>query len=112
MSRVAVIFLALAIIMEVIATSVLKASESFTKIIPSLITIICYCAAFWCITIPMRTVPTGIIYAIWSGVGIVLIGLVSWWVYGQKLDIPAIIGIMLIMSGVIVINLFSKSIAH
>ncbi|MCW2483866.1 SMR family transporter, partial [Candidatus Symbiopectobacterium sp. NZEC135] len=68
--------------------------------------------SFYCLSLTMRTLPTGIIYAIWSGVGIVLIATVSWLFYGQKLDLPAMLGMLLIILGVIVINLFSKSVAH
>ncbi|ECD2298030.1 QacE family quaternary ammonium compound efflux SMR transporter [Salmonella enterica subsp. enterica] len=117
MTKEAVIFLFIAIVVEVIATISLKLSDSFTRLVPSLVTIIGYCIAFWCLTIPMRTIPmrtipAGIIYAIWSGVGIVLIGLIGWLFLGQKLDVPAIIGMLLIICGVIVINLFSKSVSH
>lgn len=112
MTKEAIIFLFIAIVVEVIATISLKLSDSFTRLVPSLVTIIGYCIAFWCLTIPMRTIPAGIIYAIWSGVGIVLIGLIGWLFLGQKLDVPAIIGMLLIIYGVIVINLFSKSVSH
>lgn len=78
MTKEAVIFLFIAIVVEVIATISLKLSDSFTRLVPSIVTIIGYCIAFWCLTIPMRTIPAGIIYAIWSGVGIVLIGLIGW----------------------------------
>lgn len=99
MTKEAVIFLFIAIVVEVIATISLKLSDSFTRLVPSLVTIIGYCIAFWCLTIPMRTIPAGIIYAIWSGVGIVLIGLIGWLFLGQKLDMPAIIGMLLIICG-------------
>lgn len=112
MNKEALIFLAIAIVMEVIATTALKSSDSFTRLLPSVISITGYCIAFWCLTIPMRSIPTGIIYAIWSGAGIVLIGLVGWLVHGQKLDMPAILGMGCIIAGVVIINLFSKSVAH
>ena len=112
MNKEAVIFLAFAIITEVIATTALKASDSFTRLVPSAISILGYCIALWCLTIPMRTMPTGVIYAIWSGVGIVLIGTVGWIMHGQKLDIPAMLGMGLIIAGVVIINLFSKTVAH
>ncbi|EPP1006221.1 SMR family transporter, partial [Cronobacter dublinensis] len=73
---------------------------------------VCYGIAFWCLSVTMRTIPTGIIYAIWSGVGIVLIGIVGWIFLGQKLDLPAMLGMGLIIAGVIVINLFSRAVAH
>ncbi|NLS43015.1 QacE family quaternary ammonium compound efflux SMR transporter [BEV proteobacterium] len=106
------LFLSLAIVAEVIATSALKLSDGFSRLMPSIITVIFYGVSFYCLSLTMRTLPTGIIYAIWSGVGIVLISTVSWLFYGQKLDLPAILGMLLIILGVIVINLFSKSVAH
>ncbi|MBG6244270.1 QacE family quaternary ammonium compound efflux SMR transporter [Candidatus Symbiopectobacterium sp. 'North America'] len=106
------LFLFLAIVAEVIATSALKLSDGFSRLMPSIITVIFYGVSFYCLSLTMRTLPTGIIYAIWSGVGIVLIATVSWLFYGQKLDLPAILGMLLIILGVIVINLFSKSVAH
>ncbi|SFT70264.1 small multidrug resistance pump [Kosakonia arachidis] len=112
MNKDALIFLAIAIVFEVIATTALKSSDSFTRLLPSIISIVGYCIAFWCLTIPMRTIPTGIIYAIWSGAGIVLIGIVGWLVHGQKLDLPAILGMGMIIAGVVIINLFSRSVAH
>ena len=112
MNKEALIFLAVAIIAEEIATIALKSSVNFTRLFPSIISMAGYCIAFWCLTIPMRTIPTGMIYAIWSGAGIVLIGTVGWLVHGQKLDIPAMLGMGLIIAGVITINVFSKSVAH
>ncbi|MCW2474587.1 MULTISPECIES: SMR family transporter [unclassified Symbiopectobacterium] len=106
------LFLSLAIVAEVIATSALKLSDGFSRLMPSIITVIFYGVSFYCLSLTMRTLPTGIIYAIWSGVGIVLIATVSWLFYGQKLDLPAMLGMLLIILGVIVINLFSKSVAH
>lgn len=106
------LFLIFSIICEVIATTSLKSSCSFTKLTPSVITIFFYILAFYSLTIPMKVLPTGIIYAIWSGTGIVLIGLVSWLLQGQKLDVPAMFWMLLIVIGVLVINIFSKSITH
>lgn len=106
------IFLSISIICEVIATTSLKLSDSFTRLWPALITVIFYVIAFWSLTVPMRTIPTGVIYAMWSGAGIVLIGLVGWIFYGQKLDIAALTGMGLILTGVLVINLLSKTITH
>ncbi|POP43378.1 QacE family quaternary ammonium compound efflux SMR transporter [Superficieibacter electus] len=112
MSKEAIIFLLIAIIAEVVATTALKLSDSFTRLVPGVVAVVGYCIAFWCLTIAMRTIPTGVIYAIWSGVGIVLIGIVGWLFLGQKLDLPAMLGMGLIIAGVMVINLFSKSIGH
>ncbi|WP_236329057.1 SMR family transporter [Enterobacter quasihormaechei] len=106
------LFLLLSIASEVIATTALKLSDSFTRLWPSVITVMFYIIAFWSLTIPMRTIPTGIIYAVWSGAGIVLISLAGWIIYGQKLDMAALTGIGLIIAGVMVINLFSNSTGH
>ena len=106
------LYLALAIVFEVVGTTALKATDSFTRPLPSLVTVGCYAASFYLLTFSLKVLPTGIAYAIWSGVGIVLISLASWLVYGQRLDLPAIAGLGLIIAGVVVINMFSKSITH
>lgn len=106
------LFLSLAIVAEVIATSALKLSDGFSRLMPSIVTIVFYGISFYCLSLTMRYLPTGVIYAIWSGVGIVLIATVSWLFYGQKLDVPAMLGMLLIILGVIVINVFSTSVAH
>ncbi len=106
------LFLALAIIAEVIGTSFLKLADGFSKPIPSLITIIGYAAAFYFLSLTLRTIPVGVAYAIWSGVGIVLISLIAWLFMGQKLDAPAMLGMGLIVAGVVVLNVFSKVSAH
>ncbi|WP_132259121.1 DMT family transporter [Paucimonas lemoignei] len=106
------IFLFIAILTEVIATTALKASDGFTRLWPSALVVAGYGIAFYCLALTLRTIPMGIAYAIWSGVGIVLISAIAWLWYGQKLDMPAILGIGLIVAGVMVINLFSKSVAH
>lgn len=104
--------LGIAIVLEVIATSFLKASEGFSKLVPTVITAVCYTGSFYCLSLTLRTMPTGTAYAMWSGVGVVLISLVSWIAFKQKLDGPAMAGIGLIVAGVVVINLFSKSGSH
>jgi small multidrug resistance pump len=106
------LYLAIAIVAEVIATSFMKQSEGFTKLGPSLITGAGYVVAFYFLSLTLRTLPTGIAYAIWSGVGIVLIAGIAWAFQGQKLDLPAMAGMALIISGVLVMNLFSSSVAH
>lgn len=106
------VFLFTAILTEVIATTALKASDGFTRFWPSTLVVIGYGVAFYFLALTLRTIPMGIAYAIWSGVGIVLISAIAWFWYGQKLDIPAILGIALIVAGVVVINLFSKSVAR
>ncbi len=103
------VYLALAIVAEVIATTCLKASDGFSKLVPSIITVIGYGIAFFFLSLALRTIPTGIAYAIWSGVGIVLIASAAWAFQGQRLDVPALIGMALIVAGVVVINVFSKS---
>ena len=105
-------YLALAIVSEVIATSLLKSAENFTRPWPSVFTVVFYVIAFAFLSLTLRTLPTGIAYAIWSGVGIVLISVVSWLWFGQQLDAPALLGMGLIIAGVVVINVFSKSVAH
>ena len=102
-------YLAVAIVAEVIATSALKASEGFSRFVPSLVVVAGYGIAFFCLSLTLRTIPVGIVYAIWSGVGIVLIALAGYFVFGQVLDAPALIGMGLIVAGVLVINLFSRS---
>lgn len=106
------LFLLVAILFETIATSSLKASEQFTKIVPSLITVIGYIAAFYFLSLTLKTIPVGIAYAIWSGIGIVLITLAGIILFKQIPDLPAIIGMLLIVTGVVVINVFSKTSAH
>jgi small multidrug resistance pump len=104
--------LSAAIVLEVISTAMLKASDSFTKLWPTLGALLGFAAAFYCLTLVLRTVPTGVAYAIWSGVGIVLTAGVSWVVFKQRLDAPALGGMALIVAGVVVMNVFSKSTAH
>jgi len=106
------VFLSIAIISEVIATSCLKASEGFTRFWPSVVVVIGYLLAFYLLSLTLKTIPVGIAYAVWSGVGIVLIAMVGWLFLGQKLDMPAIIGLVFIITGVMVINVFSRTIAH
>lgn len=108
----AYLYLAVAILAEVIATSALKASEEFTKLYPSLIVVVGYSIAFYFMTLVLRTIPIGITYAIWSGLGIILVAIIGIVLYKETPDIPAIIGMGLIISGVAVIHLFSESIKH
>ena len=104
--------LAIAIVAEVIGTTALKASNEFTRLVPSLIVVVGYGTAFYFMSISMRVLPVGIMYAIWSGMGIVLVSIIGWAVYRQVLDVPAMIGMGLIIAGAIVINVFSKSVVH
>ncbi|MEN2748225.1 SMR family transporter [Sphingomonas sp. T9W2] len=106
------LWLATAIVAEVIATSTMRATQGFTRIAPSLVTVMGYAVAFYCLSRTLEQVPTGIAYAIWSGVGIVLVAGIAWVWQGQRLDVPAMVGMGLIIAGVIVMNLFSDSVAH
>ncbi len=106
------LFLSFAIISEVIATSALKATGEFTRLWPTVIVVIGYLSAFYFLTLTLRTLPVGIAYAIWSGAGVALITLAGWVFYKQTLDMPAFIGIALIVAGVVVLNVFSKSVPH
>lgn len=106
------IFLTVAIISEVAGTSALKSAEGFTRFWPSAIVVVGYASAFYFLSLTLKAIPVGIAYAVWSGVGTALIALVAWVFMGQKLDVPAVVGILLIVAGVLVINVFSKSAAH
>ena len=106
------VYLLLAIVSEVVATSALKSSESFSRLWPSVLTGVGYGVAFYLLSLTLRELPVGIAYAIWSGVGIVLVSLAAVVLFGQKLDLPALIGMGLIVAGVIVINVCSKSVVH
>lgn len=105
-------FLLLAIISEVAGTSALKYTEGFTRFWPSSVVVAGYASAFYLLSLILKTIPVGVAYAIWSGVGTALIVLIGWIFIGQKLDIPAVVGILLIVLGVVVLNVFSKSVAH
>ena len=106
------VYLLLVIVSEVVATSALKSSESFSRLWPSVLTVVGYGVAFYLLSLTLRELPVGIAYAIWSGVGIVLVSLAAVVLFGQKLDLPALIGMGLIVAGVIVINVCSKSVVH
>lgn len=106
------VLLFIAIAAEVVATSALKAAEGFTKPLPSVLVVAGYGVAFFCLSLTLRDIPLGIAYAIWSGVGIVLVAVAGLVLYGQKLDLPALVGLGLIIAGVLIVNLFSKSAAH
>ncbi|HGE8324373.1 TPA: multidrug efflux SMR transporter SsmE [Serratia marcescens] len=108
----AFMYLTMAIVAEVIATTMLKASEGFTRQWPSLLVVLGYGVAFWGLSMVVKSMPLGIVYAIWSGMGIVLVSIAAVFVYQQKLDWPAIVGMGLIIAGVLVINLLSKASVH
>lgn len=105
-------FLMLAIIFEVTGTTFLMKSEQFTKLIPTLLTVVLYICSFYFLTLTLKTIPLGIAYAIWGGVGIVMVALIGVVLFKQSIDLPAIIGIALIIGGVFVINVFSKTVGH
>ena len=104
--------LVVAIVFEVLGTSAMQAAQHFTRLAPSVMMVVCYAIAFFFLSWSLRYVPVGIAYAIWSGLGIVLISLVGYFAFGQKLDPAAIFGLGLIIAGVLVLNLFSKSTFH
>jgi small multidrug resistance pump len=106
------LILSIAIIAEVIATSALKASEGFTRLLPSLLVAVGYSISFYCLSLTLKVIPVGVTYAIWSGVGVVLVSLAGWYLYGQALDLASMLGIALIVSGVMVLNLFGKMSVH
>jgi multidrug transporter EmrE-like cation transporter len=104
--------LGIAITAEVVATTALKSSDGFTRLVPSLIAIAGYGLALYFLTITMKTLPTGVTYAIWAGLGIVLISISSYFIHGQKIDLAGMLGMTLIIAGVAVINLFSNTNVH
>lgn len=106
------LYLALAIVFEIFATSALKAVDGFTRLMPSLLVVVGYGAAFFFLSLALRHLSIGIAYAIWSGAGIVLISVAAYFIYGQKLDAAALIGMGLIVAGVVIIQVFSRSQAH
>ncbi|WP_461535263.1 DMT family transporter [Spongorhabdus nitratireducens] len=106
------LFLFIAIAGEVVATSSLKAAEGFTKLTPSIIVLAGYSVAFYFLSLALKTIPVGVAYAIWAGLGVVLVALVAWLVLGQKLDLPSMVGMGFIVTGVIILNVFSKTNVH
>ncbi|MFI2810652.1 MULTISPECIES: multidrug efflux SMR transporter [Microbulbifer] len=108
----AYLYLAIAIVAEVAGTTALKASEQFTRPLPSLVVVVCYGLAFYMLALVLRTIPVGIAYAIWAGVGILLVALAGAVIYREVPDWPAVIGMTLIVAGVVIINLFSESKVH
>jgi small multidrug resistance pump len=106
------LLLGIAIAAEVLATTALARSDGFTRLAPSLGAVAGYGVAFWLLSFPLRVMPTGVVYAVWSGLGIVLITAVAWVWYGQKLDLAALVGLGLIVLGVLVVQLFSAAVPH
>jgi len=103
-------YLALAIVAEVAGTSLLKVTEEFTKLVPTSLLVICYLISFWLMTLALRDLPLGVVYAVWSGLGIVLVAVIGAVVYKEMPDLASIVGMTLIISGVVVMHLFSTSI--
>lgn len=106
------LYLIVAILFEVVATTALKETQGFTRLGPSLVAVTGYAFAFYFLSLPLRTMPVGIVYALWCAAGIVLITAIGWIWFRQALDLPALVGMGLIMAGVVVINLFSKTLVH
>ena len=112
MTALPYLYLGVAIVFEVIGTSALQASETLTRLVPSLVMVVAYAASFLFLALTLRTIPVGIAYAVWSGIGIVLIAAVGWLWFKQPLDLPALIGLGLIIGGVVVVNGFSQTLPH
>lgn len=108
----AYLFLIAAVLMETIGTSALQASQQFSRLWPSVIVVVAYAISFYLLAMTLKFLPVGITYAIWSGFGIVFIAVIGYFVFGQKLDLPAVLGMGLILVGILVIHLFSKTVAH
>jgi small multidrug resistance pump len=106
------LILALAVLAETIGTTALQASQQFTRIGPSVLVVLAYGISFYLLSITLRTMPVGIVYALWSGLGILLIAMIGWVVFDQKLDLPAIAGMGMIIGGIAVIHLFSAAAPH
>ncbi|WP_376692941.1 DMT family transporter [Wenzhouxiangella sp. EGI_FJ10409] len=105
------IYLTLAIVAEVVGTSFLKTAEGFTRLVPSVVVVVSYAVAFFFLGLALKTLPVGVAYAIWAGAGVALIALVGYAFFGQRLDAPAILGMALIVAGVVVINVFSRTVS-
>ncbi|GHA98645.1 DMT family transporter [Modicisalibacter luteus] len=106
------VYLFVAIVAEVVGTSALKASQEFTRFWPSVVVVVGYGLAFYMLTLVLRTVPVGIAYALWAGLGIVLVTIIGVIVFGEKLDLPAVLGLTMIIAGVVIIQAFSQVSAH
>ncbi|MBE0452093.1 SMR family transporter [Roseovarius autotrophicus] len=106
------LFLALAIVAETAGTTALQASQQFTRLWPSVLVVVAYAISFYLLALTLKYMPVGVVYAIWSGLGIVLIATIGYVIFGQKLDLPAVIGTAMILAGIVVIQLFSKVSPH
>lgn len=108
----AYIYLFIAILAETIGTTALQASQQFTRLLPSLLVVVAYAISFYLLAMALRSIPVGIAYAVWSGLGIVFIAAIGFLVFGQKLDLPAVLGMAMILAGILVIHLFSRAAPH
>ncbi|MFN3145261.1 MAG: SMR family transporter [Paracoccaceae bacterium] len=108
----AYIYLFIAILAETIGTTALQASQQFTRLLPSLLVVVAYAISFYLLAMALRSIPVGIAYAVWSGLGIVFIAAIGFLVFGQKLDLPAVLGMGMILAGILVIHLFSRAAPH
>jgi len=106
------IYLLLAVAAETIGTSALQSSQQFTRLWPSVLVVVAYAISFYLLSMTLKFMPVGVVYALWSGLGIVFIALIGFWVFGQRLDWPAVLGLLLIIAGTVVIQMFSKSVTH
>ncbi|ATX66180.1 DMT family transporter [Roseinatronobacter bogoriensis] len=106
------LYLGVAILFETIGTTALKASDGMTRLGPSILVVLAYALSFWLLALVLRIIPVGVAYAIWSGLGVCLIAGIGWVVFGQRLDMPAVLGLGMIIAGIAVINLFSNSVGH
>jgi small multidrug resistance pump len=106
------VYLLLAVFAETIGTTALQASHQFTRLGPSVLVVVAYAISFWLLALTLKVMPVGVVYALWSGLGIVFIALIGLWVFHQKLDLAAVLGIGLIITGIVVIQMFSSSVTH
>ena len=106
------IYLILAVAAETVGTSALQASQQFTKTVPSILVVVSYAVSFYLLALTLKVMPVGIMYAIWSGLGIVFIAIIGWVIFGQRLDLPAILGMAMILAGILIIHLFSTTSTH
>ncbi|QBX35204.1 QacE family quaternary ammonium compound efflux SMR transporter [Paracoccus liaowanqingii] len=104
--------LGIAIALEVLGTSLLQRSEQFTRLAPTVGMALCYLASFYLLSVSLKVLPLGVAYAIWSACGVALVALIGWAAFGQRLDLPAVLGMGLIVAGVVVINVFSRTVGH
>ncbi len=106
------VYLLLAVAAETVGTSALQACQQFTRLGPSILVVVAYAISFWLMAMTLKVMPVGVVYALWSGLGIVFIALIGFWVFNQRLDLPAVLGLALIIAGIVVIQLFSKTVTH